>query len=770
MSRHPTLCQSMSRHPTRSDGGTRAPLASAPVASARIAAGAGLRAHGLMRQLILGLMRRLMRRLMPGLGLLILMLASPALAAERQVAGPQDLAQAIAEAAPGDVLRLAPGAYGALRISRRFEGKPLTIRAQDPENRPEFTGIFLREAQGLVLEDLAVLWRATGPEDTERYRASSVEKSQDVTLRRILFEGDVARAGRPEVRGSATAFGLWLRFARSVTVEDCEFRIWHRALIVSDSQDITLRGSQFHSLRSDGVDFVAVQGLLVEKNWFHDFSQMPGSGDHADMIQFWTNRSKTPSTDITIRDNLFNSGHGLFTHSIFMRNEEVDTGRAGPEMFYRNIKITGNIIINAHLHGISIGEADGVLIDSNTLVRNRLSAGPGGTPALWTPSIRVSEKSQNVRILRNITPKITGPELRPDWQVAGNLLIQDKSPARPDHYDKVFAAAIMGDPSSLASFAYLPGGPADEKITGKAVGAPGLRPDRIAARTGEQAGGQGLAVLRVSRDPALINRFHFDASQTLAPQTLPGQTLPGQPPEDPPARPLPVWDFGDGHSAQGETVTHDFARPGQYQVVLQTGPGRNDRTQARIDIPEPQLLHFDPQIGLIAGSTPVEGAAARGGRLAFGGGAGSVEIPAQAIAGIFTRPDFDLTMDLAATGGGNPSGEILRVHEVFILGMAPTGSLTLSLFEEGQKKPRGLRTPPARLNDGQPHRISLRADRDKVEIHVDGALVLRVKLTGPLRQVTNRPLVLGGAFGKTGMTAELRDLQLTAGARSFAPQ
>lgn len=701
-----------------------------------------------------GLMAGLVRGFRPGLVLAVILALVPplaALAGERRVSGPQDLAQAISAAAPGDVLSLAPGAYGALQISRRFEGRPLTLRAADPERRPEFTGIALQNAQGLVLEDLNVLWRVTGSENMERHRASSVERSRDITLRRILFEGDVARVGRSAVRGYGTGFGLWVRGVQGLTIEDSEFRTWHRAMIVSESQDIILRGSEFHSLRSDGVDFVAVNRLLVERNHFHDFAQSPESGDHADMIQFWTNRTKTPSTDIVIRDNLFNSGHGLYTQSIFLRNEEVDTGRAGREMYYRNIEITGNIIINAHLHGITIGEADGVRIASNTLVRNRLSAGSSSNPALWTPSIRVSPKSDNVSILRNVVPKLTGPDKRPDWEVKGNLLIQDSSPSRSGYYDTVFAAAITGDPSSLASFAYRPGGPAD----GKSVGAAGLRADQIAARAGQSA----LAVLRVSRDPAFVNLFHFDASQTLG------------------AAGPPDWDFGDGTRAQGQKVSHTFAGPGVYRVVLQTGKTEADRTAAHVSVPEPQLLRFDPDRGLMAGDLLIKETTPRNGVLHIGGENGSVDVPAPAIAGLFSRPDFELSLDLAAEGpavgaaaeGKNaPSGEILRIHETFILGMTPAGGLTLAVFEERQSKARQLRTPPLGLNDGKRHRITIAATPEAIEILIDGSPALRVKLNGPIRQAMNRPLVLGGAFGKPGMPAGIRDLVLTAGAKSFA--
>ncbi|MFT4149719.1 MAG: PKD domain-containing protein, partial [Paracoccaceae bacterium] len=327
----------------------------------------------------------------------------------------------------------------------------------------------------------------------------------------------------------------------------------------------------------------------------------------------------------------------------------------------------------------------------------------------------------------------------------------DTSPARPDYYDKVFAAAMSGDPSSLASFAYRAGGPA----AGGDVGAPGLRAGRLAVQAGGKADGKaggGLAVLRVERDPARINRFHFDAGEA---RMAPGATA--------------VWDFGDGNGARGEKVSHDFARPGEYRVVLRTGTGEGDSTSARVVVPDPQILRLDPRQGLIAGGKPVAGSTPSRGALAIGGKAPAIEVPCAAIAGIFGAPEVALTMEIATTGGGTPSGEILRLHEAFTLGMGPTGDLSLALFAPGQKKPRVLRTAPGlRLNDGAPHRIGLRIGAEGAEITVDGRLAQRVKGAGPLPSV-NRPLVLGGAFGKPGLPAAITALTLTAGAESFAP-
>ena len=216
-----------------------------------------------------------------------------------------------------------------------------------------------------------------------------------------------------------------------------------------------------HSIRSDGINFYQVTNLLVAENYLHDFIRSLGSADHPDMIQFWTTNTTSPSENVTIRDNVLNSGTGGYTQSIFMRNELVDQGRAGLPMFYRNITIAGNVIINAHLHGITLGESDGVIIRNNTLIRNAISAGDEQNYQLVTPRINVASAARNVVIERNVIPDIAGFDGQSDWTVTDNFIIQDRERLRSGFYATVFANPFAGDIRDLSSFAYLPGGPLD---------------------------------------------------------------------------------------------------------------------------------------------------------------------------------------------------------------------------------------------------------------------------------------------------------------------
>lgn len=414
------------------------------------------------------------------LGLAILSLTAAAPMAAQIITGPAELEAALGSAAPGTELRLAPGDYGTLRLGRNFAAgaAAVTVRSDDPARPAVFSGLSAKGAGGLVLADLVFEYTFLDGDDADRQRPFQIHDSHDITLRATVFDGDVAKGVSDTADGYGAGHGLVLRTSRDITIEDSTFRTWHRGLVVGYSDDIVLRGNDFYDMRSDGADFAAVQRVLIEANWFHDFRRPPQSKDHPDMIQFWTNKTKRPNTDITIRGNILNVGAGMPTQSIFMRNEEVDTGRKGLEMFYRNVEISQNVIINGHLHGITVGATDGLIIRNNTLIRNLGAMGKGKDkkPALHTPSIRVAGNAVGVVITDNIVGKIA-PDLRktpkPAWKVAGNLFIQDSALLKPGFYGRVFELAPPGGQAALIPFVYRADGPAGTGTVGAAMLQPG---------------------------------------------------------------------------------------------------------------------------------------------------------------------------------------------------------------------------------------------------------------------------------------------------------
>ncbi|WP_146592175.1 right-handed parallel beta-helix repeat-containing protein [Puniceibacterium confluentis] len=389
----------------------------------------------------------------------------------RAISSAAALQEALAATPGGGRIVLAGGVYGVLALRGRSapDSAPLVLRSADPANPARFSGLELRDMRNVILENV-VFDYSFRPGDMLHLRPFQVLNSRGVTIRGALFDGDLARGRSAVDDGFATGFGLGVTGSTGVTLENSEIRGFYRGLVVHDSRQVLVRGNDLHGLRMDGMNFAQVRDLRIEANHIHDFARALDSGDHADMIQFWTNGTTAPSRDIVIRGNLLNSGQGWYTQSIFMRNDLVDRGLAGPAMFYRNVLIEGNMILNAHLHGITVGETDGLVIRNNTVVRNARSEGAAENPALWTPQIRVAEGSRDVAIQRNVTAKLSGPGSQPDWQVADNLFVQDRDRMGPGFYGTVFGPEALSRPDRPASFAPHPGGPLD----GSGIGAAAL--------------------------------------------------------------------------------------------------------------------------------------------------------------------------------------------------------------------------------------------------------------------------------------------------------
>ena len=366
----------------------------------------------------------------------------------------QTLEETLNSAAPDAVISLEGGDWGSLKIRGK---SPSIIRSVDPKNPARISSLDLRDVDGLTFENIVFEYDWSHG-DPVHLRPFKIVDSKNVELTGVLLLGDNADEGKKADKGYPSGTGLLIDRSHGVTLRNSEISNFHRGVVTTNSSLIKVLRNDIHSLRSDGLDFAQVQDVVIEGNIIHDFIRSPDSKDHADMIQFWTRGTDRPSTGVIIRDNVLNSGQGSYTQSIFMRNEAVDKEGAGSKMFYRDVIVEENVIINAHLHGITIGETDNAIIRGNTLVHNSLSAGDDPTRSLWMPQIRVSENSRNVTVERNIAASF--PDLQPGWRMTDNFAVQPYRRMDAGHYAQIFAPSPGGDPSNLSTYTLREGGPA----------------------------------------------------------------------------------------------------------------------------------------------------------------------------------------------------------------------------------------------------------------------------------------------------------------------
>lgn len=689
------------------------------------------------------------------LAISLLMFTLPLQAETLAVTSPAELSDALAVAAPGTVVDLAAGDYGALDL-KRLSGSadaPIILRSADPEAPARISSFDLREVSHLVLEGLVFDYTFT-PGDSPNLRPFQIVGSTDVTLRNNLFDGDVAQGVSDSDDGFPTAFGLSLRSVTKATIDGNEVRGFFRGMVISQTTDLQVLRNDLHGLRMDGMNFAQVERAVIAENHIHDFKRILDSTDHSDMIQFWTNGTTAPSTDITIRDNILNAGSGWYTQSIFMRNDQVDTGKAGPEMFYKNVTIQNNVIINAHLHGITLGETAGVTITNNTVIRNARAQGPDDNPGLWTPQIRVASASTGVVISHNVTSKIEGFEEQPDWTLDNNVFVQDRFPSQAGYYDTVFVAARGGDPTNLANFAYLPGGPLD----GAKIGA-----SQLNFATGSMArAGSILPVIQAAADPQNINRYRFEARPGTLPEGVSADQL------------TYAWDLGDGTTAADAVVIHEFTKTGMQDVNLTiTLPdGSTSTAQNIVSIKGPEVLVFTPDTGRFtsfAGRDPVEvpeidlgpGAAI------LGQGAAPIVIPVEMIAPFFQAQNFQLDLRVRGLPSYRSAGELFRIHGNLYVTVTGRGGLAIR-FDTSIADSLEFTTGPAPLFSGDWVDLSFRYDAGTglFTVLANDAVIGQGTTSGETRQMERWGLALGNPFA----TRESFDGEMEALILQVAPE
>ena len=661
-----------------------------------------------------------------------------------------ELMAALAASTGGETILLEGGNYGDFTLSAKskfdLDLEGVTIKSADPDNPAVFTTMALHGVSNLTIDGVIFDYTFSAG-DVSYTKPFLVSDSTNITITNSVFDGDVASGVSEVDDGYGYAYGLVVRNSTGVTISDNDFHTWLRGAVFSGSTGLTITGNEVHDIRSDGMDFVAVQDVLIEDNYFHDFRASYDSSDHRDMIQFWTNGSSRPSTDITINSNIFDIGEGSSTQSIFMRNEEVDTGRAGTEMYYQNITITNNTIYNGHLHGITVGETDGLVIANNSVIAVTDQNNPNvSSSAVWIPTIRVASASINVEITENAVAKITGYTDQSSWAVVGNVLIQNTDPHASGYYGDVFITSSMDASSGVHTYIALPGGILDTSGAGSS---------ETAAIT------ELAAYALYSASVTSGGTVTFDASLT---QSLLGTAGVGA---------TYVWTFGDGTTAEGVTVSHVYNTGSSYDVTL-TVTTASDRVLTAGNIVEvvgSQVLSYDPETQSFivhhAGISTSLGqlTSLDGDEIQLGGTGTAASVSRSNLSALRGSDDFSIDFSLQADTIGS-SGELFRLHVSFIASVNKAGDLVFQIFDAAGGS-KTLTSTGAGLNDGAEHDVSVQLNNGSLHIYVDGEDVGSMAFTGSLPTSGSWDLTFGNPWGKANFEGDLSAFAINVDTGSY---
>ncbi len=350
------------------------------------------------------------------------------------VANAAELYAALSSAQGGDRIELAGGDYGSLSITGVTFPSDVTIVSADPDDPAIVRELDVDNSVHLVFD--GIVFSGSGSY-SDLQRVHTVDGSSYITIRNSVFAGDL------DADGYGTGKGLNIQSSDHLVIENNEFFHWMKAIAVGSSTDIILRANDVHSVNNDGFNFTAVNGLLIEDNWIHDFLTTPGRG-HNDMIQIWNPDPDNPAQNIIIRGNFLDAGTGERVQTIFMGNGKAANDPTNLDLYYRNILIEDNVIYNAHTHGISIGETIGLTIINNTILRDKWVEGT----TYHAPMIRLYGTSQDVLVEANILHKDFG---------GTQFVVQDSDPNGENYYGDLFVNALA-EGATLADLRAVSGG------------------------------------------------------------------------------------------------------------------------------------------------------------------------------------------------------------------------------------------------------------------------------------------------------------------------
>ena len=257
------------------------------------------------------------------------------------------LLAAVKTAADGDVILLNSGSYRSVNLSGIQINGNVTIKSIDVTNQATFLDLTVKGASGLTFQDIKF-----APQSVDRMYTFNVTNSSNIHFAGIEVFGPAGDAGYK-------SSPFMIRGSENVTVENSEFHhLWHGVSIL-DNSNVKMTGNFFHDIRTDGIRGGGTSNLVISGNYMTDFH--PAVGDHPDGIQLWTTNTTTSAHDIVISDNIITRGSGSPIQGIFIR-DQVGT------LPYKNVAITGNLVLGGMYNGIAAGHLDGAMVSGNSVI------------------------------------------------------------------------------------------------------------------------------------------------------------------------------------------------------------------------------------------------------------------------------------------------------------------------------------------------------------------------------------------------------------------
>ena len=270
-----------------------------------------------------------------------------------QISTQAQLDAALSKSTGGDTFVLAAGSYD-VNLSNKTFTSPVIITSANSSNQARISYTKLNNVSNITFKGLEIGRSLSSSESPDSSYMARITGGSNITYDSVYVHGSLDDNAKND------GVGIYFSGSKNVTVTNSKFEQLARGAFFSGTSSVTVSKNTLTALRSDGLDFSSVTNVVIDGNTFKDFQR--NSSDHPDAIQFWTTNTTTPSSNITIRNNVVLTGEGNGMQGIFLRDEKGG-------LPYQNVTIENNFIQGTNMaNGIYVEGGKNVAVRNNTVV------------------------------------------------------------------------------------------------------------------------------------------------------------------------------------------------------------------------------------------------------------------------------------------------------------------------------------------------------------------------------------------------------------------
>lgn len=320
------------------------------------------------------------------------------------VSDTKSLTAALSSVKAGDTIQLGAGNYGDVLIRGKVFTTDVTITSKDPGNPAVLHSLNVMNSGGINFVGVNVDY--TPDATTMTFSAAvKVTDSADITIKGGVINSGAAVSGvtadATKLDGTGNVIGMWtarginIHGSKDVVVDGVEITKVFRGITMGESENVTIKNSYIHNVRTSHIVGADLDGLTIENNHLEEAHPFKwGTIDHGDFIHIWTDPSDqtTATKNIKITGNFIEQGNGTAILGIYLDDNRNKLG-------FDNVTISNNVILNGDGQGVRLENTFNSVVSNNTMLQT------SGTTK-DAPGIILTDGSHDVEVKGNITDMV----------------------------------------------------------------------------------------------------------------------------------------------------------------------------------------------------------------------------------------------------------------------------------------------------------------------------------------------------------------------------